>query len=42
MDQPACPRTQFEQVATLLRTTDTDAMWNAANDRGQTLLIKEP
>jgi len=24
---------QFEQVATLLRTMDTDAIWNAANDR---------
>lgn len=42
MDEPACLRTQFEQVATLLRTMDTDALWNAANDGGQTLLINEP
>ena len=32
---------QFEQVAILLRTMDTDAIWNAANDRERKLLINE-
>ncbi|MEQ1700318.1 MAG: recombinase family protein [Ilumatobacteraceae bacterium] len=32
---------QFEQVATMLRTMDTDAIWNAANDRERKLLVNE-
>ena len=32
---------QFEQVATLLRTMDTDAIWNAANDRERKILVNE-
>lgn len=32
---------QFEQVAILLRSMDTDAIWNAANDRERKLLVNE-
>jgi hypothetical protein len=32
---------QFEHVATLLRTMDTDAIWNAANDRERKILVNE-
>ena len=32
---------QFELVATLLRTMDTDAIWNAANERERKLLVNE-
>ena len=32
---------QFEQVAILLRTMDTDALWNAANDRELKVLVNE-
>ena len=32
---------QFEQVAILLRTMDTDAIWNAANERERKLLVNE-
>lgn len=32
---------QFDRVAEMLRTMDTDAIWNAANDRERRLLVNE-
>lgn len=32
---------QFEQVAVLMRTMDTDAIWNAASDRERKLLVNK-
>ena len=32
---------EFEQVATMLRTMDTDAIWNAANERELKLLVNQ-
>ncbi len=41
VDQRSILADQFEQVATQLRSMDTDAIWNAANERERKLLVNE-